>query len=108
MDRGRLVAAGSVCEIVGESGLVHVRVAAGADVAEASAVAAGLPGVVTVDRVDGGLVVDLDGTPRSDLVAALVRAGIGVEGLTSRRRLEDAFLALVAASTPEAAPEAVS
>ncbi len=100
MDGGRLVAAGSVPQIVGESGLVHVQVAAGADVAAASAAAAGLPGVVAVEQTEGGLVVDLDGTARSDLVKALVSAGIGVEGLSSRRRLEDAFLALVRREPP--------
>jgi ABC-2 type transport system ATP-binding protein len=48
---------------------------------------------------NGTLTVDLDGTPRSDAVAALVRAGVGVDRVVPRRRLEDAFLALVAGDT---------
>ena len=58
-----------------------------------------------LDRLDGrplgrpgrarGLVVDLDGMPRTDVVAALVNAGVGVDRVVPRRRLEDAFLALV-------------
>ena len=46
-----------------------------------------------------GLVVDMDGTPRSEVVAALVRAGVGVDRVAPRRRLEDAFLALVGGDT---------
>ena len=42
-----------------------------------------------------GLVVDLNGTARTEVVAALVRAGVGVDRVVPRRRLEDAFLALV-------------
>ena len=43
-----------------------------------------------------GLVADLvDGTARADVVAALVGAGVGVDRVVPRRRLEDAFLALV-------------
>ena len=47
---------------------------------------------------DGGLVVDTNGTARSEVVAELVRAGIGVDRAVPRRRLEDAFLALVGAA----------
>ncbi|MFF5173958.1 alpha/beta fold hydrolase [Micromonospora sp. NPDC000089] len=46
-------------------------------------------------RGGGGLVVDTNGTARSEVVAELVRAGIGVDRVVPRRRLEDAFLALV-------------
>ena len=44
---------------------------------------------------DGALVVDVNGTARSEVVAELVRAGVGVDRVMPRRRLEDAFLALV-------------
>jgi ABC-2 type transport system ATP-binding protein len=43
----------------------------------------------------GGLVVDLDGVLRSEVVAALVHSGVGVDAVTPRRRLEDAYLRLV-------------
>jgi ABC-2 type transport system ATP-binding protein len=62
-----------------------------------------------LDRVDGVagyavdgdrvLVADLGDVPRAEAVAALVRAGVGVDRVTPRRRLEDAFLALVGEST---------
>jgi ABC-2 type transport system ATP-binding protein len=43
--------------------------------------------------------VDADGVARADLVAALVNAGVGVDRVAPRRRLEDAFLALVGGDT---------
>jgi ABC-2 type transport system ATP-binding protein len=70
------------------------------DVAAASTVLGGLPAVRSVvSSGHGGLVVDLDGTPRSDVVAALVNAGVGVDRVMPRRRLEDAFLSLVGGDT---------
>jgi ABC-2 type transport system ATP-binding protein len=42
-----------------------------------------------------GLTVELDGLPRAELVAALVREGVAVETVTARNRLEDAFLGLL-------------
>ena len=48
-----------------------------------------------VEREPPGLSVSIDGASRSELVAALVHGGIGVETVTARRRLEDAFLGLV-------------
>jgi ABC-2 type transport system ATP-binding protein len=44
-------------------------------------------------------VVDMNGTPRAEVVAALVNAGVGVDRVVPRRRLEDAFLALVGGDT---------
>jgi ABC-2 type transport system ATP-binding protein len=49
---------------------------------------------VTPDGTSG-LIVDMNGTARSEVVAELVRAGVGVDRVVPRRRLEDAFLALV-------------
>jgi ABC-2 type transport system ATP-binding protein len=92
MDKGRLVAAGSVAELIGVSGSIYLEVD---DVGAAQRV---LQGVRTVTRVDAeppGLTVDINGGSRAELVAALVHAGVGVETIMSRRRLEDAFLGLV-------------
>jgi ABC-2 type transport system ATP-binding protein len=53
-----------------------------------------------VQRVDDeapGLAVTIEGARRSELVAALVEAGIAVETVTARRRLEEAFLGMVEA-----------
>lgn len=47
----------------------------------------------------GGLVVDINGTSRAAVVAALVNAGVGVDRVVPRRRLEDAFLSLVGGDT---------
>jgi len=92
MHKGRIVASGPVDDVVGESPSVQLEVS---DVAEASRVLSGL-GVRSVTPDGGrGLIVDMDGTPRTEVVASLVRAGVGVDRVVPRRRLEDAFLALV-------------
>jgi len=92
MHRGRLVAAGEVGDIVAAGGEATFRV----DRPDAAAAALrGVAGVSGVD-VEGDLVhADLDGMPRAEAVAALVRAGVAVEQAGPRRRLEDAFLQLV-------------
>jgi ABC-2 type transport system ATP-binding protein len=92
MDKGRLVAAGSVRELVGSSGAVYLEVD---DVAAAERVLEELPMVKRIESDAPGLNVGMNGGKRSELVAALVRAGVGVETVTSRHRLEDAFLGLV-------------
>ncbi|MGZ4570871.1 MAG: alpha/beta fold hydrolase [Blastococcus sp.] len=95
MAKGEKIAQGTVEEIVGTGGAVLVGLADPADADRATRVLAGLPGVGTVERTDDGLVVDLDGTSRARAVEALVAAGVGVDQLTPRRHLEDAFLQLV-------------
>jgi ABC-2 type transport system ATP-binding protein len=97
MHKGEVVADGPVDEVVGDSPIAQIEVS---DVDTATAVLAGLAGVRTVsETTPGGLVVDLDGTPRTEVVAALVRAGVGVDRVVPRRRLEDAFLTLVGGDT---------
>jgi ABC-2 type transport system ATP-binding protein len=93
MAKGQKIAQGTVEEIVGTGGAVLVGVAE-ADTDRAIAVLSGLPGV-TAERTDDGLVADLDGTSRAEALQALVAAGVAVDQFTPRRRLEDAFLALV-------------
>ncbi|MEW2380940.1 alpha/beta fold hydrolase [Micromonospora sp. NPDC047707] len=92
VNKGRIVASGPVEEIVGESPSVLVEVT---DPDAARAVLDRLAGVRVLPDGDGQLVVDTNGTARSEVVAELVRAGIGVDRVVPRRRLEDAFLALV-------------
>ncbi|WP_433213626.1 alpha/beta fold hydrolase [Dactylosporangium sp. CS-047395] len=97
MHRGEVVAAGPVDDIVGDSPTVQLDVS---DVDEAEKVLGELAGVRSVAWSGGrGLVVDIDGTPRAEVVAALVRAGVGIDRVTPRRRLEDAFLSLVGGDT---------
>ncbi|MEU4618542.1 alpha/beta fold hydrolase [Actinoplanes sp. NPDC023801] len=92
VNKGRIVASGPVSDIVGESPSVQLDVS---DVPAATRILEEL-GVRSV-KTEGanGLIVDMNGTARSEVVASLVGAGIGVDRLVPRRRLEDAFLSLV-------------
>ena len=78
--------------------LVLIGLTDDADTDRAIAVLEGLPGV-TAELTDDGLVADLDGTSRARALQALIEAGIEVDQFTPRRRLEDAFLALVGESS---------
>jgi ABC-2 type transport system ATP-binding protein len=92
MHRGSLVAAGEVADIAAAGGEATFRVDNPEAAAEALRNAAG----VSTVEIEGELVhADLDGLPRAEAVATLVRAGVGVENAGPRRRLEDAFLQLV-------------
>jgi len=94
MDKGRLVATGSVDDLIGAAGAVYLEVD---DLATARRVLEALPAVRRVDDEAPGLAVAIDGARRSELVLALVQAGVAVETVTARRRLEEAFLGLVEA-----------
>lgn len=92
MQQGRLMAAGSVAEIVAGSRVVSFTVD---DPARAATVLGALGGL-TVTRVDGHSVhTQLDGLPRAAAVGALVEAGIGVDQVSAHHPLEEAFLQLV-------------
>jgi ABC-2 type transport system ATP-binding protein len=91
--KGEVVASGLVDDIIGDSPTVMLDVS---DPSTARTVLAGLHGVTVTSNGSEGIVADLvDGTARADVVAALVAAGVGVDRVVPRRRLEDAFLALV-------------
>ncbi|MEU7903198.1 alpha/beta fold hydrolase [Actinoplanes sp. NPDC049118] len=92
VNKGRIVASGPVDDIVGDSPSVQLEVS---DVYAASEVLAGLNVRSVTPDGTSGLIVDMNGTPRAEVVASLVRAGVGVDRVVPRRRLEDAFLALV-------------
>jgi ABC-2 type transport system ATP-binding protein len=96
MDRGRLVATGTVADLVAAGASAYLEVD---DIARAREVLQALPGVTHVAEDLPGVVVDLDGATRPQLVAALVGAGIGVQTVTSRHALEEAFLGLVGEQT---------
>ena len=93
MDHGHLVSSGSVSQLVGATASVYLEVD---DVEKAIEVLGRITGVGKLEREPPGLSVMLDGVPRKELVAALVHAGVGVETITSRHRLEDAFLQVLA------------
>ena len=59
----------------------------------------GLDAVRDVSADGNELSVHASG-PRSDLVAALVHAGVRVETVTVQQRLEDAFLGIIEEGTP--------
>ncbi|MEO3755246.1 alpha/beta fold hydrolase [Streptomyces sp. B6B3] len=100
MDRGRLVQAGPVAEIVGPGETLLVAVA-GPPLPDALVdKAAALPGVASVERSDGDLLVRLDDATPSELLRGLVELDIPVNGLGPHRRLEDAFLTLIGGDTP--------
>ncbi|WP_167828806.1 alpha/beta fold hydrolase [Streptomyces sp. MZ04] len=94
MDRGRLVQAGPVSEIVGSGDTLLVGLADDVSDPLVDKVAA-LPGVASAVRADGGLLVRLDGTSASHLLPELVRLELPVDSLGPHRRLEDAFLTLI-------------
>ncbi|MDT0395956.1 alpha/beta fold hydrolase [Streptomyces edwardsiae] len=98
MDRGQLVQAGPVHEIVGSGDTLLVGTVTPVDEPVAEKIAA-LPGIASAVRTDEGLLIrlDADGTaPR--LVAELVRLEVPVASVGPHRRLEDAFLTLIGGS----------
>ncbi|WP_405365861.1 alpha/beta fold hydrolase [Kitasatospora sp. NBC_00039] len=98
MDRGRLVTTGAVAEIVGAGELLLVGTPASygpEELAAAADKAGALAGVGSVEAVEDGLLVRLDGMEASRLLAELVRLGVPVERAGPHRRLEDAFLSLI-------------
>ncbi|MET8626682.1 alpha/beta fold hydrolase [Kitasatospora sp. NPDC004669] len=95
MDRGRLVTAGPVGEIVGAGELLMIGVADSCDPESVVAKVGALAGVGSAEAVEDGLLVRLDGLAASELLAELVRLGVPVESAGPQRRLEDAFLSLI-------------
>ncbi|MFE9449277.1 CocE/NonD family hydrolase [Streptomyces sp. NPDC006739] len=98
MDRGRLVQAGPVGEIVGSGDTLLVGTAAPVEEPVVEKVLA-LSGVASAVPTEGGLLVRLeaDGSaPR--LVTELVRLDVPVQSVGPHRRLEDAFLTLIGGS----------
>jgi ABC-2 type transport system ATP-binding protein len=101
LHRGEVVACGPVEDVVGDSPSVQF------DVSDPRAAVEVLRrcGARSVDRRGvATLVADLDGTPSAAVVAALVEAGVAVHRVAPRRRLEDAFLALVGGDRREGEP----
>ncbi|MFJ8334820.1 alpha/beta fold hydrolase [Streptomyces sp. NPDC094437] len=98
MDRGRLVQAGPVAEIIGSGDTLLVGTATPVEDPLVEKVAA-LPGVASALRTDDGVLVRLepDGSAES-LVVELVRLDVPVASVGPHRRLEDAFLTLIGGS----------
>jgi ABC-2 type transport system ATP-binding protein len=92
MDHGKLVASGTVAELAGSATGAYLEVD---DAAAARRILSALDGVLSVVDEGPGLAVQIKDVKRSALVAALVHGGVAVESVTSRHRLEDAFLDMV-------------
>ncbi|MGH3427395.1 MAG: ATP-binding cassette domain-containing protein, partial [Mycobacteriales bacterium] len=92
MHKGRIVAAGPVAEVIGTSPSTLLGVD---DPKRAARLLRGRADVSSALVESDGVVVTLRGE-RSAVVSALGREGIAVDRVMPRRRLEDAFLALVA------------
>jgi ABC-2 type transport system ATP-binding protein len=99
MHLGRRIAAGTVREIIGDGAALVVGTA---EAGRAVTVLRGLGGIESAEPHPDGVIVQPNGVPASAVVAALVGAGIPVDRVAPSRRLEDAFLALIAEpGTPE-------
>jgi ABC-2 type transport system ATP-binding protein len=98
MDRGRLVTAGPVADIIGSADTVLVGVEGEVPQSVVDKVAA-LPGVATAVREEDGLLAVLDGLTAAQFVAELVRLDVPVAQVGPHRRLEDAFLTLIGGSS---------
>ncbi|WP_329547511.1 alpha/beta fold hydrolase [Streptomyces sp. NBC_01356] len=95
MDRGRLIQAGPVSEIIGSGDTLLVGTGSPVDEPIAEKVGA-LPGVASAAVAEGGLLVRLDPDGSAQrLVVELVRLEVPVESVGPHRRLEDAFLTLI-------------
>jgi len=103
MNKGTVVAAGTVADLVGESptALVEVSDPGAARSALARIGVAVEPNDPTTNGEGLGtsLVVDTTAVGAAAVVSALVGEGVEVRRVVPRRRLEDAFLALVGGST---------
>ncbi|TMK79652.1 MAG: ABC transporter ATP-binding protein [Actinobacteria bacterium] len=92
VNKGHVVATGTVAELIGRATTIYIEVD---DVARARTVLSKIPGVRAVNEEGTGLSIDLEEIDRKEIVAKLVRGGVGVETVMSRHRLEDAFLSML-------------
>ncbi len=95
INQGRVIAAGTVDELVSASGEMSFTVD---DPTAAARVLGGLSGVNDIEILGNQVHADLAETPPAEAIAALVRAGVFLTQAAPRNRLEDVFLDLVGAS----------
>ena len=96
MGLGRRLAVGRVAEIIGSGAGLVVGTP---EAQRAVDLLAGLDGIDSAEPHPDGVLVHPNGVAPSTVVAALVEAGIPVDRVAPNRRLEDAFLALIAGQT---------
>ena len=92
MHKGRLVAAGPVAEIAGHDGSIVIGTP---DVDRAMGLLTAMEGIEDAEPLRPGVLVRINGSAPSVVVAALVAGGVAVDRVMPHRRLEDAFLALI-------------
>jgi ABC-type multidrug transport system ATPase subunit/ABC-type transport system involved in multi-copper enzyme maturation permease subunit len=97
IDRGKLVASGTVADLSGAASTLFVEVD---DVPTAMLVLGAIPGIAGLRLEGSGILVELGAIERKRVTEALVGAGVGVETVTSRHQLEDAFLGLLELAGP--------
>jgi ABC-2 type transport system ATP-binding protein len=95
MNQGRRIAAGPVADIIGAGTALLIGTT---EVDRAVTVLRGLAGIDSARPHGDGVRVHPNGVPASEVVAALVGAGIPVDRVGPGGRLEDAFLALIGAA----------
>ncbi|WP_168221129.1 ABC transporter ATP-binding protein [Actinomadura sp. WMMA1423] len=101
MNRGRLVAAGPLADLLDDTGTHLIEVDDGE---RAAAVLGRIPGVATVAARGGEVTVTAPRAASRDLVRALVTAGIGVTAVhQANRSLEDVFLTMTQGDDEHAA-----
>jgi ABC-2 type transport system ATP-binding protein len=97
MNRGQLVVSGAVSDLVSRSTTVYLEVD---DVVRACSVLDQTAGCGPVTREHRGISFELDGIERKDIVTLLVEARVGVETITARHGLEDAFIEILGEPPP--------
>ena len=101
MNHGRLVTAGRLDDLLGDSGTFRFEVD---DPARAAAVLRDHPGVTEVAAEDVGVTVTAPGIASRDLIQVLVTAGIGINTVQqASRSLEEAFLTMTEGNDEHAA-----
>ncbi len=95
INKGEVIAAGTVAELVALSGEMSFTVD---EPDRARTVLLGLAGVTDAEVQDQQVHADLAGVSPAAAVAALVAAGVAVSSAAPRNRLEDVFLDLVGAT----------
>jgi len=103
MHLGRRLAGGPVSEITGDGAALVVGTG---QAARALEVIRDLAGIESAEPHPDGIIVHPGRVAASAIVAALVGAGVPVDRVAANRRLEDAFLSLIAEPEPGRVPDA--
>jgi ABC-2 type transport system ATP-binding protein len=90
INKGKLIASGTIAEITAGAGTIEVRVS---DPARAAAIVRGLPGIAGVQETDEGVNVTVEPTRGADVNRALAAAGMYASAIVPHKSsLEDVFL----------------